>query len=196
MPTAVFKFKHILVAYVALGAVALVYVLIASFGTSIIGDSDAPVGGDMVKFVVNADRPSLPGGDFVGPDGKSTDLSAHKGRVVLLNFWATWCPPCLTEMASLDHLQAKLGGDAFEVVAVNLDRNPAEARAWLKRHDIRNLPFFGDKTMRMHLTFGATGLPTTFLVDPEGREIGRLAGPAEWDADDAVELVTGYLPAQ
>jgi len=120
------------------------------------------------------------------------------GRTVLLNLWATWCVPCRKEMPALDALEGKLGGPAFEVVAVNIDtRDPDKPRAWLKEVGVGRLGYYADPSAKVFQdlkTVGrAAGMPTTLLVDPAGCEIGTVAGPAEWASEDAVKLVTAAL---
>jgi thiol-disulfide isomerase/thioredoxin len=117
---------------------------------------------------------------------------------VLLNLWATWCVPCRKEMPALDALEGKLGGPAFEVVAINIDtRDPDKPRAWLKEVGVGRLGYYADPSAKVFQdlkTVGrAAGMPTTLLVDPAGCEIGTVAGPAEWASEDAVKLVTAAL---
>lgn len=116
--------------------------------------------------------------------------SDFKGKVVLLNFWATWCPPCLEEMPSLDRLQAELGGEDFEVVAVNLDlRGKDRPLGWMADNDVTHLAFYHDRSQKSPAAVGAGGMPTTLLIDRSGREVGRLEGAAEWDSEEAKEII-------
>ena len=109
---------------------------------------------------------------------------------MLLNLWATWCLPCRKEMPALDRLQAQMGSDKFQVVAVSVDRTGLPgARKFLDEAKVANLTLYADPTARMAATLRAAGLPATLLLDREGREIGRLLGPAEWDSDDAKRLI-------
>ncbi len=113
---------------------------------------------------------------------------------MLFNLWATWCVPCRKEMPALDALQAKLGGPAFEVVAVNIDtRDPDKPHAWLKEVGIDRLAYYADPSAKvfqdLKVAGKAFGMPTTLLVDAAGCEIGTLAGPAEWASEDAIKLV-------
>ena len=117
---------------------------------------------------------------------------------MLLNLWATWCVPCRKEMPALDALAGKLGGPAFEVVAVNIDtRDPDKPKNWLKEVGIERLAYYADPSAKvfqeLKVVGRAIGMPTTLLVDPTGCEIGTIAGPAEWASDDAVKLVTAAL---
>jgi len=127
---------------------------------------------------------------FDDAQGQSRNLADFKGKVVLLNIWATWCGPCRKEMPALDRLQAALGGPDFEVVALSIDRGGMDAvRKFLADIGIRNLAMYLDSSGQALRTLSALGLPTTLLIDREGREIGRLIGPAEWDSPEMVEFV-------
>ena len=154
--------------------------------------------GEVAAFTV-ADRPlRLPDLSFRDATGTERHLADWRGRTVLLNLWATWCVPCRKEMPALDALEGKLGGPAFEVVAVNIDtRDPEKPRAWLKEVGVGRLGYYADPSAKVFQdlkTMGrAAGMPTTLLVDPSGCEIGTMAGPAEWASGDAVKLVTAAL---
>jgi thiol-disulfide isomerase/thioredoxin len=135
---------------------------------------------------------------FQDAAGKPLSLADWRGRTVLLNLWATWCVPCRKEMPALDALQQRLGGPGFEVVAVNIDtRDPDKPKAWLKEVGIEKLAYYADpdaKTFQDLKAIGrAFGMPTTMLVDPQGCEIGTIAGPAEWASDDAVKLIQAAI---
>ena len=128
-----------------------------------------------------------------GQGGKHT-LRQFRGKTVLLNVWATWCAPCREEMPALDRLQRKLGGSGLEVLALSIDTGGAAAvKQFYDELGIRSLAIYVDRSMRATGTLGAVGLPTTLLIDAEGREIGRRIGPAEWDGPEAVRLITGHM---
>ena len=127
---------------------------------------------------------------FASPDGSPTSLASWRGRVVLLNFWATWCAPCVKEMASLDHLQAILGGPAFEVIALSIDTGGlASVRSFFTRQKIGHLRIFVDAFADASSGWTGTGLPLTVLIDREGREIARHLGAATWDRQSIVQLL-------
>src|SRR5262249_41310529 len=128
---------------------------------------------------------------FDDAQGQSRSLADFKGKVVLLNIWATWCGPCRKEMPALDRLQAALAGPDFEVVALSIDRGGMDAvRKFFADTGIRNLAMYLDSAGQALRQLGAVGLPTTLLIERDGREIGRLIGPAEWDSPEMVEFVT------
>jgi thiol-disulfide isomerase/thioredoxin len=137
---------------------------------------------------------ALPSIAFEDEKGTPLTLAHFRGKVLLLNIWATWCPPCRKEMPSLDRLQQQLGGPDFEVVALSIDHEGVSVvKRFFKEIDIRALAIYNDKTVRAGLDLGAVGIPTTLLIDRSGREIGRVAGPAEWDSPEAVETIQRYL---
>jgi thiol-disulfide isomerase/thioredoxin len=155
----------------------------------------APLAKGEVAAVTPATKPlQMPDLAFVDADGKSKKLSDWRGRIVLLNLWATWCVPCRKEMPALDNLQGKLGSDKFAVVAVNIDTRDAEKpKAFLKDNNLTRLGFFSDakaKVFQDLKTIGlALGMPTSVLIDGNGCEIANIAGPAEWDSEDALKLI-------
>ena len=133
--------------------------------------------------------PPQPTTDFETFDGQTMQLADYRGKVVLLNVWATWCAPCLKEMPSLSRLQDLRGSDAFQVVSISLDRTAEEAANWLTDKDITNLTPWHDKSFGLNVTVKARGLPITIIYNRQGREIARLAGDAEWDSAEALALI-------
>lgn len=150
--------------------------------------------GTMTTFVFKKAPEPVGEVAFVDKDGRERTLKDWRGRVVLLNLWATWCAPCRKEMPALDNLQKQLGSDQFEVVALAIDRAGKDAAArFLEQVAATNLGLYVDATGRMSSPLKVVGLPTTILLDREGREVGRLTGPAEWDAPEAVTLIRAHL---
>ncbi|GLH82396.1 thiol:disulfide interchange protein TlpA [Bradyrhizobium sp. SSBR45G] len=136
----------------------------------------------------------LPDLAFEDGTGAAKKLSDFRGKTVLLNLWATWCVPCRKEMPALDGLQAKLGSDDFQVVAVNIDTRDAEKpKAFLNDAKLTRLAYFSDQKAKVFQDLKAVGralgMPTSVLVDSNGCEIATIAGPAEWDSADAVKLI-------
>ena len=136
----------------------------------------------------------LPDLVFEDAGGAPRKLSDFRGKTVLLNLWATWCVPCRKEMPALDRLQAKLGGDDFQVVAVNIDtRDPEKPKAFLNDARLTQLAYFSDQKAKVFQDLKAIGralgMPTSVLLDRNGCEIATIAGPAEWDSSDAVALI-------
>ncbi|MDK9698375.1 MAG: TlpA family protein disulfide reductase [Siculibacillus sp.] len=154
--------------------------------------------GDVAAFTPAETRRDLSALVFDRAGPATTTLGAWKGRVVLLNLWATWCVPCRKEMPALDRLQKKLGSPDFEVVALNLDtRDPERPKKFLADIAVKDLAWYADPTlasMKGLQKLGlVTGLPTTILIDRQGCELGALAGPAEWDGADATALIGAAL---
>jgi thiol-disulfide isomerase/thioredoxin len=142
---------------------------------------------------VEAQRP-VPPLRFIDGEAKPHALADFRGRVILLNLWATWCPPCRKEMPNLDRLQEKLGGPDFEVVALSIDRGGLfVVKSFYDEMDIRNLKIYLDANAEAMAALGAVGLPTTLLVDRKGWELWRIVGPVEWDDPEVVERIRRYL---
>ena len=137
---------------------------------------------------------ALPGIAFNDANGKPRTLDDWAGKVVLLNIWATWCSPCRKEMPHLDALQRALGGEKFEVVAVSIDRGtPEKSRKFLAEVKATALKLYHDPNAQLGFTLKAIGMPATLLIDKQGREVGRLVGPAEWNAEEAKRLVRAEI---
>lgn len=150
--------------------------------------------GDLAAFLVSKDGAPVYDVAFRDEDGKERNLSDWRGRVVLLNLWATWCAPCRKEMPQLAELQRLYGGDDFEVVALSIDRKGAAASAkFLIEAGSANLKLYIDKSAEALEKLQARGLPATYLIDRQGNEIGRLIGPAEWASQDARDLIEAAL---
>ena len=150
--------------------------------------------GEMAAFVARKAPAALEPIAFKDRTGADRSLADWRGKVVLLNLWATWCLPCRKEMPALDRLQAALGSDRFEVVAVSVDRTGLEgARKFLDGIKIEKLALYADPAGRLGFDLKVIGMPTTLLIDAEGREVGRLAGAAEWDSEDAKRLIRSVM---
>jgi len=150
--------------------------------------------GYMAAFVFKSEWTPVSTFPFKNGKDEQMSLADWKGRVVLLNLWATWCAPCRREMPGLDRLQAELGGEDFEVVALSVDRKGKAASAkFLDEINVKNLGLYVDKTNKAFFEMRARGLPATYLIDREGRLIGRLIGPAEWDSDEAKALIQAAI---
>ncbi|SFK05486.1 thiol:disulfide interchange protein TlpA [Methylocapsa palsarum] len=131
---------------------------------------------------------------FAAPDGAPIGLAAFRGKVVLFNLWATWCVPCRKEMPALDRLQGLVGDDAFAVAAVNIDTSRLEKpKAFLTEIGVKNLGYYADRSgdlfQALKQAGKVIGLPTTILIDGNGCELGTMAGPAQWDSEEAIALL-------
>lgn len=141
-------------------------------------------------------NPPAPVGEtvFYDRNGGEVRVSDYKGTALVINFWATWCAPCVAEMPSLDRLKGILDDSGVDVLAINEDRNGAAmAIKFYEANGITNLDVLIDRKMALVKATEVTGLPTTLLVDADGNEIAAVIGEAEWDSPDIVALVKACL---
>ena len=150
--------------------------------------------GAMERFKLAKTPKALPDLEIQNADDKPMKLSDFKGKVVLLNFWATWCTPCVKEMPSLDRLQAEMPRDRFLVIPISLD-GPSRPKVapFYKEQRLTSLRIYYDKGRKAMSTLGVTLLPTSILVDPEGRELGRREGDADWDTPEGLALMRAAM---
>ena len=175
-------------------AAAFIVVAIAAGGAGIYFSHRASSG---LPFGRPASPKPTPELRFVDAAGRSLSLADFRGKLVLLNIWATWCAPCREEMPALDRLQAELGGDRFQVVALSVDVQGAPiARRFYEEIGIKALPLYVDPTAKAAFTFNVPGLPATLLVDRAGREIGRHLGAVKWDSPEVVERLRRAISAE
>ena len=133
-------------------------------------------------------------GPFADAGGRPVAMERYRGKVVLVNFWATWCAPCIHEMPTLDRLQAALGGPDFAVLAVSLDRKGmAAVGPFWREQGYKHLPILLDSRWKTARRLGVNGLPATFLLDRKGRIVGYLLGPAEWDSPQARAFLRFFI---
>jgi len=136
---------------------------------------------------------AAPGFDLPSLDGKAVDLASYRGKVVVLNFWATWCPPCVAEMPSLERLHRTLGPEGLAVVTISTDEDEAALRAFVKEHAL-TLPVLRDPGGRGPASaYHTTGYPETFVLDRSGALLQHTVGPAEWDSAQALDYFRGLL---
>ena len=131
---------------------------------------------------------------FKGPEGQDLDTSDFAGKTVLLNLWATWCGPCREEMPALNNLQKEMGGEDFEVVAVNIDTGSDEKpKEFLAETGVDALGYYRDSSMGVFNTMKkeglAFGLPVTLILDKQGCLVSAMNGPAVWDSPDAKAMI-------
>ena len=143
-----------------------------------------------MKKLIFRDAQSVSGEVFTDPNGTEMRLSDFAGKHVLVNFWATWCAPCRKEMPQLAELQAEFGGDDFEVVTIATGRNPLPAiDRFFDEIEVDNLPKYLDPRSSLARDMGVLGLPITLILNPEGEEIARMRGDAEWNSDSAKAII-------
>lgn len=150
--------------------------------------------GKVSGFPLHEEPKSLPKLQFVDENGRALTLANFHDKVVLLNIWATWCVPCRREMPALDRLQMVLGGPTFEVLALSIDRQGlSEVKKFYDEYDLKALQIYVDASGRVARDLSVVGIPTTLLINRNGYEVGRMVGPAEWDAPELVSLFRDQL---
>jgi thiol-disulfide isomerase/thioredoxin len=138
-------------------------------------------------------------GDFsavapVDAEGKRADMAPYRGKKLLVNLWATWCAPCIKELPALGELQRELGGADFQVVTIAIDeRDPAKVGAFLKQHGAGNLPALIDRDRTIDKIVKVIALPTSLLVERDGRVKAMLTGDATWTCGKALEAVQAFV---
>jgi thiol-disulfide isomerase/thioredoxin len=202
LPRAIWKLLAaglILAFLAAASAAALFYALRASVPPDAVLAAGAPASPSakgregLVLHDTPQDVPELP---FIDGDGNELSLAAFRGRTVLLNVWATWCVPCREEMPALDRLQTKLGGPDFQVIPLSIDRGGVpRVKAFYEELGLNPLGIYVDASGKAGYALGTVGIPTTLLIDPAGREVGRLVGPAEWDSPEYIQIIQRQLEA-
>jgi thiol-disulfide isomerase/thioredoxin len=159
---------------------------------------DEAARGEVAAMLPASPSQSLADLAFNAPDGTPMTVADLSGKTLLINLWATWCAPCRHEMPALDQLEAEMGSDKFEVVAINVDTGSDEKpKAFLEEIQIGSLDYYRDSTLglfndlkRRGLAFG---LPVTLLVDDRGCLLAHMNGPAEWASPDAKRLIEASM---
>ena len=180
----------------ALAALYTASLVLANPAAADLDAAKAAATGDMAKLIF-ADPKPVGTADFTTFDGDTLTLSQWQGKWVLLNFWATWCAPCRKEMPMLSELQEAFGGDDFEVLTIATTRNPPQAmRRFFDEIGVTNLPLHRDPGSALAREMAVLGLPVTVLIDPDGNEVARLRGDADWSSDAARAVIGAVLGAE
>jgi thiol-disulfide isomerase/thioredoxin len=154
-------------------------------------------GGEMSKLAFHSKPRDMPDIAFLAEDGSEARMDDAKAAVTVVNFWATWCPPCRKEMPSLDRLHTAVSGDGIAVIAINIERKGlAKARAFYDKIGIEHLDVLADQANALPPRLGIIGYPVTLVLDAQGREIARMQGDAEWDAPEAQDLLRAVAARQ
>ncbi len=150
--------------------------------------------GTMKKLVFSSEPKDVSQVVFHDPDGGEHTLADWQGKHIMVNFWATWCAPCRKEMPALDALQAEFGGDTFEVVTIAAGRNaiPAIDR-FFDEVNVTNLPILLDPKNKLSSQMAVFGMPTTMILNPEGKEIARMRGDADWYSNSARAIIVAMI---
>ena len=163
-------------------------------GSAALADNVSPKLGDFTRF----DPPlPTPNEDFEDALGAKVTLADFKGRVVVLNFWASWCAPCIAEMPTLDALQAELGPDGLDVVAVSLDRDGIKKAApFFRKSGIKHLKLYTDRLSDLFQELKGSALPTTYVLDRDGKVVAAYIGATNWATDEIKAELRKYLDAK
>lgn len=188
------KLSHAIVAMIVFGVGAAIWTIGGAFFS---GPAPATLSsftiGEMTAFRSVTGAPGQPRGVILTAERQEITLADKRGKVILVNFWATWCPPCVVEMPALDALQAQLGSDDFEVVTISMDRRIEDAEVFFDERALDHLALYFDPNMNMGFAAGARGLPLSVLYDRHGIEIGRLDGDADWASPEAIALIQAAI---
>ncbi|MGH8705473.1 MAG: TlpA family protein disulfide reductase [Burkholderiales bacterium] len=182
------------IAWAVVGALGLAASGVGAWYSMRTADESKPVPQGAFEFRPHAKPRPVPELAFEDGQGRHRALGDFRGKTVLLNVWATWCVPCREEMPALDRLQQKLGGPNFEVLALSIDSGGAAAvKRFYDEIGIRALAIYVDPALRAMGSLAVVGIPTTLLLDRQGRELGRHTGPAQWDGPEAMRMIEGHL---
>ena len=185
------------VAMLAAGSIVAIGRPVASPQSPGAAGACAPPRGEFVNFTAAQPPKPLADEPFFDKDGARKRFADYRGRGLVVNFWATWCAPCVKEMPDLDRLNARLKDDGIDVLALSSDREGAPAvEAFYRRLDLKTLPVLIDKMGAVGRAHKVAGLPTTLLVDREGREVARIVGIAAWDSDAVAATVRRCIGAK
>ncbi|MGY9029137.1 MAG: TlpA family protein disulfide reductase [Rhodobacterales bacterium] len=173
---------------------AVLYTALATTANADIAALEGLRTGDMRKLQFHSEITKAPEVAFIRADGSEGVLSDYSGKVVVLNFWATWCAPCRKEMPELSALQSTMGRDDFAVVTIATGPNtPAKIAAFFDDIQIDNLPAHRDPRQALAREMGVLGLPVTVVLDRDGQEIARLLGDANWHSDSALAIMRALI---
>lgn len=154
----------------------------------------------IVAFAIPSYRQGEPGiagkraEDFaLTVNGRPAHLSDFRGKVVILNFWASWCPPCVAEIGTLNALQNKIASHGGTVIGISVDEDPAAYEKFLVEH---NVPFlnFRDPTKKISENYGTVLYPETYIIDADGRIERKISGQQDWDSPEIVSYIESLLP--
>lgn len=168
--------------------------LAGAAGLWALAHAPAAKAGALDNFSLSPEKPPVPDVNFKDEDGRIHALSDYRGRIVLLNAWATWCGPCVSEMPGLNGVQRKLGGESFQVLPISMDRGgPLTVDLFMREHALRHLPILLDYRGQISTKLRPLGLPFTVLIDRDGYEIGRGLGEVQWDTEEGLSLLKAYI---
>ena len=172
---------------------SLLLLILVGGGSAAVDNPGVPEPARLGEFVPAAPLLPAPATSFVDLTGSEVSLAQFTGKIVLVNLWATWCEPCLREMPSLERLQSRLGGKIV-VVAISEDRGGSKTvEPFIGKLGLKSVKIYLDPKSAMERAFKVQGLPTSFLIDREGRVLGRVEGAAEWDKPKLLGILKSFL---
>ena len=171
---------------------SLLLLILVGGGSAAVDNPGVPEPARLGEFVPAAPLLPAPATSFVDLTGSEVSLAQFSGKIVLVNLWATWCEPCLREMPSLERLQSRLGGKIV-VVAISEDRGSKTVEPFIGKLGLKSVKIYLDPKSAMERAFKVQGLPTSFLIDREGRVLGRVEGAAEWDKPKLLGILKSFL---
>ena len=164
--------------------------LAAATGATLTASLPARQAGAQPRKPVESEPKPAPAFSFTDADGKEHSAAEFAGQGLVVNLWATWCPPCVAEMPALDRAQAALAGEGVRVLALSSDRDGrAKVEPFYRDRGIRHLGLWLDPRGAAQRALGARALPTTVIIDRKGQERARLEGPAEWDTPEMLAVI-------
>lgn len=167
---------------------------LANTGHADVAAAEAMREGDMRKLIFHSTPIESSDVAFKSEDGQDMTLADFAGKHVVLNFWATWCAPCRHEMPHLSALQETMGGDKLEVVTIATGRNPLPGmQRFFAEIEVDNLPLHTDARQNLARSLGVLGLPVTIIINPEGYEVARMQGDADWSSENAMAIMQALI---
>ncbi len=196
--------RKLLVPALALGLIIIALVVVASrsgpkeeaapVAAAAPAEPPASKNADFVWYDAPRDAPATVFKDAADADKTLADF---KGKALVVNFWATWCAPCVKEMPTLDALQAQMGGDTFQVLTISQDREGAKvAQPFVEKNGWKNLGLYTEPQGRFQRDASIRGLPTTIIIDKTGKEVGRVEGEVMWTSAEVVDKLKALAAAQ
>lgn len=171
----------------------LAVLLSASWAGAAEGEGDLRDRAELGEFVPSQQPAPAPAVSLTDVSGNTVELSDFKGRLVVVNLWATWCEPCLREMPSLERLQSKLG-DRIAVLGVSEDRGGSKTvEPFIAKLGLKSVKIFIDPKSAVGRAVEMRGLPTSLLIDRDGKSLGRVEGAAEWDSPKLMAVLDRFL---